>query len=250
MKTFSGVTGITFILIQGATCSGKTTVAEMVLRRIEKRKRVALIPLDDFYARRAFRHLEQRAKDYDFDNPAAFDWESLAECIQGYLNKDEMIKMCSFDFISQKFRVFYVANTQPEIVIVEGLYAFNLFAKYSFDTARMEAWAPPESNPYSLKENEHGFHLCQNTKVLLKMDKSATRALRYKRDTCSRYTRDEHDLFQMDLEERFEKFIWAARNKWVHAPHFEPDIVAENVVQSPSRCAHLVETILEIIDNR
>ncbi|ORD92814.1 hypothetical protein ECANGB1_1994, partial [Enterospora canceri] len=76
-----------FVLVQGCSCAGKTTFTTL-LKKSLLGFRIASISLDCYYKEENFAYCE--AGDYDFDNPAAFDWNSLRKTLDGYVNCDDV----------------------------------------------------------------------------------------------------------------------------------------------------------------
>ncbi|EGG21789.1 uridine kinase [Cavenderia fasciculata] len=68
------------ICIAGGTASGKTTVCEEIIKRLEN-KRISVICLDSFY--RPLTHDElTTVASYNFDHPSAFDWDYATRAIK------------------------------------------------------------------------------------------------------------------------------------------------------------------------
>ena len=63
--------------IAGGTGSGKTTVVNKILERLDE-KQVTVIPQDSYYKDNSHLPLEKR-QELNFDHPQSIDWELMVE---------------------------------------------------------------------------------------------------------------------------------------------------------------------------
>jgi len=125
----SGVgTGSVFTVgIAGPSGGGKSSVTRIVTERLEARwsKKVAVISLDDFYL--GLRTPEERAKpeEYNFDRPAAFDWD-LATKVLTSLKTGQGAAVPTYSFANHA-RLEPTVQIEPnvEVVLFEGIMAFS-----------------------------------------------------------------------------------------------------------------------------
>ena len=111
------------IALAGPTCSGKTTTAEKITRRIRKAgKQAVVLSIDDFFLSRADRNVvDGEAPDYD--SAAAIDLETL-ETFMDRLNRGLPVLVPRFDF-SSAARVGYheYIPREEDIYLFEGIQA-------------------------------------------------------------------------------------------------------------------------------
>lgn len=88
------------LTVSGASCSGKTTTANLIDAALESvGRRVHTISLDDFFFSREelVRRAEETGSKLDFDSPETLDLSSLAEVIEAALS-GKRILVPEFDF--------------------------------------------------------------------------------------------------------------------------------------------------------
>ena len=111
------------IALAGPTCSGKTTTAEKITRRIRRAgKQAVVLSIDDFFLSRADRNVvDGEAPDYD--SAAAIDLETL-ETFMDRLNRGLPVLVPRFDF-SSAARVGYheYIPREEDIYLFEGIQA-------------------------------------------------------------------------------------------------------------------------------
>lgn len=107
-----------FIGIAGGTGSGKTTVAQAILRRVP-RARAALIEQDAYYKDQSHLPLEERRR-INYDHPSAFDTELLVEHLDR-LAAGQSIEKPVYDFATYTRTPLTVRVDPVDIIIVEGI---------------------------------------------------------------------------------------------------------------------------------
>lgn len=232
---------LTFIAVQGCSCAGKSVFTDYLWRNLKKRVNVGFIKMDDFYTGTTFDYKDERAKTYDFDNPAAINWEKVKSVITQFLNEEPIICGSKYDFSTQKRRDHDFKNNFPEIILVEGIYAFNVFNEDEFDCEILNPCKPPlEHTENWLKPNDFLKSTiekkgCKVIKIELKMEKDKMKQIRMKRDCGTRYG-NTSKWFMDTLEHRFETLIWPATEKWVICKNNNADIVIEGGSFNEDRC--------------
>merc|ERR1711973_320734 len=115
---------IKVIAIHGPTTSGKTTFCDNLHAMIKDEVRVMKIHLDDYY--KTCSHVD--VHDFDFDNPAVLDWTKIHALIRSINDGDEYLPTYSYDFVTREsVGPKMIKNTYPQVLIVEGCYALNIF---------------------------------------------------------------------------------------------------------------------------
>ncbi|OQS55254.1 udk [Ecytonucleospora hepatopenaei] len=246
---------ITFIAIQGCSCAGKSVFSDFLYRNLRKSVSVDFLRLDDFYAGTEFDYRDEKAATYDFDNPAALNWHKIKSVVTQYINGDKEICGSQYDFSSQKRKDIFYKNTFPEVILVEGIYAFNLFNTQEFDCDLLDPFKQPlEHSGNFVKENDFLKKVilennCKVIKVELKLEKEKMKTIRMRRDMGARYA-DSSVKFRDMLEKRFETLIWPATEKWVLSKNNFADILIENGTFNMKKCKEVGENIFKMFDEK
>jgi len=115
----------TFIIgIAGGTASGKTSVCEAIIKRLDTQK-VATIALDSFYTPLTEDQLNNVAN-YNFDVPDAFDWQLLEQTL-GNLTQGKSVDIPEYDFATHS-RVTSEGKTIRgfiNVILLEGILVFH-----------------------------------------------------------------------------------------------------------------------------
>jgi len=105
----------------GGTASGKTSVCEDILKKLEN-QRVVIISQDSFY-----RSLDQdslkHVHSYNFDHPNAFDWSLLEEVLRG-VKGGKRVEIPEYSFISHTRLKETTALYGADVILFEGILAF------------------------------------------------------------------------------------------------------------------------------
>ena len=108
------------ILIGGGTCSGKTTIAKAIGRRIASLKTV-ILSHDNYYRDLAHLSQEERAK-VNFDHPDSIDQEYLVHDLKLML-AGEAVNVPDYDFATHSRNEGKLCIAGAEVVILEGIFA-------------------------------------------------------------------------------------------------------------------------------
>jgi uridine kinase len=107
--------------VAGGTASGKTTVCERIMQRLND-KSVVLVSQDAFY--RPLNEAEREAahrNDYNFDAPDAFDTELLLECL-ATLAEGRAFDCPVYDFVTHARKKGEARRIDPaDVVVLEGI---------------------------------------------------------------------------------------------------------------------------------
>ncbi|HBG54249.1 MAG TPA: uridine kinase [Rikenellaceae bacterium] len=108
--------------IAGGTGSGKTTVVNKILERLDE-KQITVIPQDSYYKDNSHLPLEKR-QELNFDHPQSIDWELMVEHLLR-LKSGAAIEQPMYSYITCT-RLPESIHTEPtQIIIVEGILIFT-----------------------------------------------------------------------------------------------------------------------------
>lgn len=107
--------------IAGGTGSGKTTVAEAIVRRIGP-EYIALIQQDSYYKDQSHLPMEERAQ-INYDHPDSLDTDLLIQHLKELLN-GRPVEVPIYDFTTYT-RTLYTRRVEPRpVILVEGILVF------------------------------------------------------------------------------------------------------------------------------
>lgn len=216
---------IDIILIQGASCAGKSVFCNYLYKHLKQVKRIIKISTDNYYRSPGFDYKDPKVKLYNFDNPCAIDWDSLSRTLEGYANREPQIIGSTYDFFTKIRKDIIIPNIYPDIILIDGIYAFNLFNKNMFNITRLDPYKDIESHDTNVyTDNDHNFLTKFNVlKIQLKISKEYAKKIRIERDIKKRFKNCSPEFIDM-LEHKFEKTIWPATEKWIYSPYNISDI--------------------------
>lgn len=108
------------ILIGGGTCSGKTTIAKAIGRRLKDLKTV-IVSHDNYYC--DLSHLSrEEANKVNFDHPDSIDKEYLLQDLDRML-KGEAVNVPEYSFIKHARSEGITCIAFADVVILEGIFA-------------------------------------------------------------------------------------------------------------------------------
>lgn len=185
---------ILIIAIHGPFSSGKTTFANKIKDLIEEFKIPYYNMALDKYYKNFNLNLKRDVSEYDFDNPAAYDWNKMHSLLnqfqnsikRNYLNNKIAINTYEYDFKTNT-SIGPIKKTIeiPKIIIVEGIYALNLFNKKCFDLENLDPFS--KKYPKELILNKNKYENFNNIKIRLKMrDREFLMKVRIDRDVKER----------------------------------------------------------------
>ncbi|KRH93434.1 Armadillo/beta-Catenin/plakoglobin [Pseudoloma neurophilia] len=198
------------IVIHGPSASGKSTLAKNLQESLSKEHNVLVLSTDSFYKSFAAKNIE----DWDFDNPGAIDWENVHETLRAIHNGDEMVPFFKYSFFDHKSTgPFYYKNTKPDIIIIEGILALNLFSD-----EHLTDFSPIDSSKGKIVKNTRFYPNFSFLKIKLSICREKMRDIKIKRDILERGRTYERALHQFELQ------VWPATEKWVENTIFKADI--------------------------
>ena len=108
------------ILIGGGTCSGKTTIAKAIGKRLHTLKTV-IISHDNYYHDLSAMDADA-AKAYNFDHPNSIDTTCLIKDIKLMLD-GEAVNVPDYDFITHQRSEGTLCVAFADVIILEGIFA-------------------------------------------------------------------------------------------------------------------------------
>ena len=107
--------------IAGGTCSGKSSIANILIEEFKYTKSINIIKEDDYYTDQSDMPMEERVKT-NYDHPLAFDFDLMTEHIKKLIN-GESIEKPTYDYTvhnrSDKTEIIHPSD----VLIIEGLFA-------------------------------------------------------------------------------------------------------------------------------
>ena len=107
--------------IAGGTCSGKTSIANILIDAFRYTKSINIIKEDDYYKDQSHLPMEERVKT-NYDHPLAFDFDLMLDHIRRLIN-GESIEKPTYDYTvhnrSDKTEIVHPSD----VLIIEGLFA-------------------------------------------------------------------------------------------------------------------------------
>lgn len=115
---------VTIIGIAGGTASGKTTIADKVVKYAENMGTVAHIRIDDYYLNKDRIPLDEEGK-RNYDHPDALDVDLIVKNLKD-LENGIAIDKPKYDFVTSS-RMEETEHVEPaQLIVVEGILAFAI----------------------------------------------------------------------------------------------------------------------------
>lgn len=240
------------IAIQGVSGSGKTTFADnlrsVLIRKCQKNRKVVKLSTDDFYRDNPYKGLSPKEKEnYDFDNPDAIDWEAMKRCFRSYLQDEEFYITSHYDFKTKRRTEKIGPATDFNIIIVEGLFAHNLFSDKIFNIEEYDRLntKKPISVPYV-----HNSYLTEFSskikilKILFNLSEEEIIKERQRHEAKRTCRGDEYAI------RYYHEFVKPSNEKWVISPKVKRDchILLENGTRSPDLCNEVFMSITNFFE--
>ncbi|MDO4197402.1 MAG: uridine kinase [Erysipelotrichaceae bacterium] len=107
--------------IAGGSCSGKTSIANILCAYFETSNSINIIREDDYYKDQSSKSMEERTKT-NYDHPHAFDFDLMAEHLRMLVN-NQSIEKPTYDYtVHNRSDVTEIVNP-TDVIIIEGLFA-------------------------------------------------------------------------------------------------------------------------------
>lgn len=199
------------ICIQGATSSGKSVFSRKIHSMLsENGINSYLLPLDSYYFQPMTSNLDEES--YDFENPAALDWDNIFEVMKAIRDRRPYIYHNVYpNSFSENVKVTKIPNTMPNVLIVEGVQAFNTVSDKIFNIKEFD---PYNSDKVIEKEFiDKGFDVgdFKVLKILMTNCASKILSITLKRDEMRGRTREA-------IVKRCHTKMLPGTLKWVYSP--------------------------------
>lgn len=193
--------------IAGGSASGKTRVAQSLLKELEASNNIVVVSQDNFYKSLSAEDSELAFEsNYNFDEPSAFDYDLLAECILALKGcKSVQIPNYSFQLHQRtdKRTNLYGAT----VVIVEGL--FTLFDPAVRNLFDLKIFVEVRSSLFSKNATHRSF----------KCDSDIMLARRLQRDILER------GRSPQGVIEQYLRFVKPAFDNHIHSTRRFADLI-------------------------
>lgn len=107
--------------IAGGSCSGKTSIANILLEKFNKTNSVNIIREDDYYKDQSNLSMEERVK-VNYDHPLAFDFDLMSEHLNSLIN-NQQIEKPTYDYTVHNRSAKTEIVKPTDVLIIEGLFA-------------------------------------------------------------------------------------------------------------------------------
>ena len=108
------------ILISGGTCSGKTTIAKAIGRRLQDLKTV-IISHDNYYKDLGHLHPSEAAK-VNFDHPDSIDKDYLMQDVR-LMIAGQAVNVPDYSFVTHTRSEGTLCIAEADVIILEGIFA-------------------------------------------------------------------------------------------------------------------------------
>ena len=107
--------------IAGGTCSGKSSIAGILIDDFRYTKSINIIREDDYYKDQSHLPMEERAKT-NYDHPRAFDFDLMYDHIRRLI-EGETIEKPTYDYTVHNRSDITEIVHPSDVIIIEGLFA-------------------------------------------------------------------------------------------------------------------------------
>ena len=110
------------ILVDGASGSGKTTVSSEIINNLPGNVKSVIVCQDRYYVNSDTAHHTEDHVDFNYDHPAAFEWELMRNDVKKLLN-GEPVDLPIYDYVEHKRKSETDLVQGVDVIIMEGIYA-------------------------------------------------------------------------------------------------------------------------------
>lgn len=225
------------IAVQGCSASGKTTLTTHIAKELSKKNiPTVLISLDRYY--KAYTGSKEELINYDFDNPAALDWDAIRETLESYNTDSDFAIEYEFSYLTKKSKRNVITNIHPKIIIIEGIFSFNLFNDMVYNVSAYDPFNSKKMVKNEYVKNNFELPNFNILKVLLVLEKESMYKIRLQRDIETGNASLEESTF------RFNNQIWPSTTRWVYSKNVKGDLVINGGTFNLDESDNVVRSIL------
>ncbi len=220
-KTIAAQEQPLLIALQGASCSGKSTFANSLEEYLKNNEfNVMKIGVDSYY--KAINPDPEVIKKFDFDNPAAIDWDLMRKTFDDLRERRQKVTLNKIDYVKCTSESYQEENSYPDVIIFEGIYALNLFNKKIFNVEKYDCMKlPSQEISEEYIDNPDDFSQDFNiVRIFFKIDKETMFKIRLERDIKEgrhKLAKEEsREKFVEYLTPKFDQKIWPSTERWVN----------------------------------
>lgn len=221
------------ICVQGPSTSGKSTFTKtLAYLLLTYGIKIMTVSLDNYY-----KTTTRDVEDYDFDNPAAFDWESITELFKAIENDDAELPQYSYSFDTWVCeRLANIKNPRSSVIIFEGVYAFNIVNRMVFNVDQMDPLDTdkPLEQKYVRSKYEPKFKVL---KINLTNCCAKSAIIRIERDI------KERGRTEKEAAAQFYKYAWPSTIKWILSDNTPVDMRIVHGTFNEDKCMHVFACI-------
>lgn len=156
-----------------------------------------------------------------------------------------MINVQKKEFGRLEIKYFSIPNDYPEVIIMEGIYAFHKFNKKVFDIEKFDSYTPTHMHKdYPLVKNESVVAKCNCVKIFLDVDRESARVIRIHRDMSTRHFGNDLTGDKENLEKMFRQNVWPSTDKWISKGKETCDYLIEGGSFNTEQCDKTVKLVL------
>lgn len=204
------------ISIQGVSTSGKSSMSKAIYNYlVDNGISTYMLRLDDFYIV-PDGTLEDNF-DYDFDNPASMNWDNIFEVFRAIKYNEPYIPVFKRTHASSG-AVGRIPNFKPCVLIIEGIYGFNVVSEEIFNTKEFDACNTYKEVHDEFVPNPLDFGDFKIIRLHLTLCKAKALSVRISRDVLVR------NIPVESIVKRFESHVWPATERWVRSEKQRGDV--------------------------
>ncbi len=235
------------IALQGASHSGKTSFAHY-LESSMKKMNINVLRIQSSSYFKDIKNHSKSEKNYDINNPAAINWDLMRKTFDDLKDKNETIQSCIFNHATCTSEPYLKQNTFPDVVILHGNFALNLFNEEIYNVVEYDCMQPSTQkidleyikNPYDYSDD---FNIFRVIFLIEKMEAFNIRSERimerYYHDLVDDETRKN---FKNGLYSHFCEKIWPSVVRWINY-----DCTPDFIIEDGHRNAHARVTVADEI---
>ncbi|KAM0688217.1 hypothetical protein COBT_000526 [Conglomerata obtusa] len=167
----------------------------------------------------------------------------MYNCIDDIYNEKKIIYVPKYNFITEKFELLkHVFKKTPRIIIIEGLYAFNIFNARVFDISKFSVNDSLRQINNFFVDNVRKYENFIVKNIFLKIDQKDILKYRIRRDVKDRGK----DSLTVNLQCEYQ--VIPNTDKYVNHIEFKSDVQIESGNHNDTKIQALINEILEFFE--